>query len=147
MSDPSGVRRVANVETVAVAPTICRRIPLRDLIEMHCGGVIGGWDNLLGIIPGGSSVPVLPKHICEQVLMDFDSLKDAQSGLGTGAVIGMDKRRGIVTPIARFSHFCKHESSGQCTPCRGGTTWMMKMMDRMVQGRAHHRDSGNRHAS
>jgi len=130
---------VANVETVAVAPTICRRggswfasfgrernqgtklfcisghvnnpcvveeemsIPLKDLIERHCGGVRSGWDNLLGIIPGGSSVPVLPIDKCSEVLMDYDSLKDAQSGLGTGAVIVMDKSTDIVSAIARFS--------------------------------------------
>jgi len=115
-------------------------IPLKDLIEKHAGGVRGGWDNLLGIIPGGSSVPVLPKPKCEEVLMDFDSLKDAQSGLGTGAVIVMDKSTDIVAAIARFSQFYKHESCGQCTPCREGTTWMMNMMNRFVEGRGHQRE-------
>ena len=67
-------------------------IPLKELIDKHCGGVRGGWDNLLAVIPGGSSVPVLPRHICDDVLMDFDSLKNVQSGLGTAAVIVMDKR-------------------------------------------------------
>lgn len=139
---------VANVETVAVAPTICRRggnwfaqfgrernsgtklfcisghvnnpttveeemsIPLRELIDKHCGGVKGGWDNLLAVIPGGSSTPVLPKHICDDVLMDFDALKDAQSGLGTAAVIVMDKSTDIVRAISRLSKFYKHESCG-----------------------------------
>ncbi|KAA1074302.1 NADH dehydrogenase [ubiquinone] flavoprotein 1, mitochondrial [Puccinia graminis f. sp. tritici] len=167
---------VANVETVAVAPTIIRRgaswfnsfgrernsgtklfcisghvnnpcvveeemsIPLRDLIDKHCGGVIGGWDNLLGIVPGGSSVPVLTKPECEEALMDFDSLKDLYSGLGTGAVIVMNKSTDIVAAIARFAKFYKHESCGQCTPCREGTTWMEKMMDRFVVGRAHERE-------
>ena len=137
---------VANVETVSVAPTICRRggawfasfgnpknsgtklfaisghvnrpctveesmsIPLRDLIEKHCGGIRGGWDNLLAIIPGGSSVPLIPKNICENVLMDFDSLRDAQSGLGTAAVIVMDKSTDLIQAIARLSRFYKHES-------------------------------------
>ncbi|KAF8267852.1 hypothetical protein EI94DRAFT_1729396 [Lactarius quietus] len=87
-----------------------------DLIEKHAGGIRGGWDKLLGIIPGGSSVPVLPKPKCEEVLMDVDSLKVAQSGLGTGAVIMMDKSTDIVAAIARFSQFYKHESCGQCTP-------------------------------
>ena len=64
-------------------------IPLRELLEKHCGGVTGGWDNLLGVIPGGSSVPVLPKHLCDDAVMDFDSLKDLKSGLGTAAVIVM----------------------------------------------------------
>ncbi|EKM75492.1 NADH-binding subunit of NdufV1, NADH ubiquinone oxidoreductase [Agaricus bisporus var. burnettii JB137-S8] len=167
---------VANVETVAVAPTICRRggswfasfgrernqgtklfcisghvnnpcvieeemsIPLKDLIDKHCGGVVGGWDNLLGIIPGGCSVPVLPKDTCAEVLMDFDSLKDAQSGLGTGAVIVMNKSTDIVSAIARFSQFYQHESCGQCTPCREGTTWMSKVMKRLVEGRGHQRE-------
>jgi len=111
-------------------------IPLEDLVEEHAGGVIGGWENLLGIIPGGSSVPVLPRKMCEQVLMDFDSLRDAKSGLGTAAVIVMNKQTDIVRAIARFSHFYKHESCGQCTPCREGTSWLMNMMDRMVVGNA-----------
>ncbi|KAG8842118.1 NADH dehydrogenase [ubiquinone] flavoprotein 1, mitochondrial [Tulasnella sp. 330] len=115
-------------------------IPLKELVEKHCGGVIGGWDNLLGIIPGGSSVPVLPIKKCGEVLMDYDSLKDAQSGLGTGAVIVMDKSTDIVAAIARFAKFYKHESCGQCTPCREGTTWMMNMMDRFVEGRGHVRE-------
>ena len=112
-------------------------IPLRELIEKHAGGVRGGWDNLLAIIPGGSSVPVLPKAICDTVLMDFDSLKEVQSGLGTAAVIVMDKSTDIVRAIARLSKFYMHESCGQCTPCREGTGWMARVMDRMVRGDAH----------
>jgi NADH dehydrogenase (ubiquinone) flavoprotein 1 len=111
-------------------------IPLRDLIEKHAGGVVGGWDNLLGIIPGGSSVPVLPKRICDTVLMDFDDLKAVQSGLGTAAVIVMNKQTDIINAIARLSKFYKHESCGQCTPCREGTGWLLNMMDRFVQGKA-----------
>ncbi len=61
-------------------------IPLRELIEKHAGGVKGGWDNLLAIVPGGSSVPMLPKNVCETVLMDFDSLREARSGLGTAGI-------------------------------------------------------------
>ena len=87
-------------------------IPLKDLIEKHAGGVKGGWNNLLGVIPGGSSVPVLPKHICDDVLMDFDALKAVQSGLGTAAVMVMDKSTDIISAIARLSHFYKHESCG-----------------------------------
>ena len=140
---------VANVETVAVAPTICRRggtwfvsfgrtrnsgtklfnisghvnnpctveeemsIPLKELVERHAGGVIGGWDNLMGIIPGGSSTPVIPKKVCEEVLMDFDSLIGAQTGLGTAAIIVMNKQTDIVKAIARLMTFYKHESCGQ----------------------------------
>ena len=111
-------------------------IPLRELIETHCGGVRGGWDNLLAVIPGGSSVPVLPKAICDDVLMDFDALKAVQSGLGTAAVIVMDKSTDIVKAIARLSKFYMHESCGQCTPCREGTGWMWRVMDRMVRGEA-----------
>lgn len=163
---------VANVETVAVAPTICRRtgawfagmgrarnsgtklfcisghvnkpctveeemsIPLKELIEKHAGGVRGGWDNLLGIIPGGSSVPVLPKKICDDVLMDFDALRDVQSGLGTAGIIVMDKSTDMIQAISRLSAFYKHESCGQCTPCREGTTWLDNMMKRFVKGDA-----------
>ena len=111
-------------------------IPLKELIERHAGGVRGGWDNLLAVIPGGSSVPVLPKSICETVLMDFDSLQEVKSGLGTAAVIVMDKSTDIVKAIARLSKFYKHESCGQCTPCREGLGWVWRVMERMVEGNA-----------
>lgn len=163
---------VANVETVAVAPDICRRggdwfasfgrdrnrgtklfcisgnvnkpcvveeemsIPLKDLLEKHCGGVRGGWDNLYGVIPGGSSVPVLPKHICDDVLMDFDALVEHKSGLGTAAVIVMDKQQDMIKCISRLIDFYQHETCGQCTPCREGCSWMAKIMKRFVTGNA-----------
>jgi NADH-quinone oxidoreductase subunit F len=111
-------------------------IPLKDLIERYAGGVRGGWDNLLAIIPGGSSVPMLPKATCDTILMDFDSLRDVKSGLGTAGVIVMDKTTDPIKAIARLSSFYKHESCGQCTPCREGTGWMKRVMDRMVTGRA-----------
>lgn len=111
-------------------------IPLKELIEKHAGGVRGGWDNLLAVIPGGSSTPVLPKDICDTVLMDFDALREVQSGLGTAGVIVMDKTTDIVAAIARLSKFYMHESCGQCTPCREGTGWLWRVMERMVQGRA-----------
>ncbi|HTZ70975.1 MAG TPA: NADH-quinone oxidoreductase subunit NuoF [Acetobacteraceae bacterium] len=111
-------------------------IPLRELIDRYCGGVRGGWDNLLAVIPGGSSVPLIPKEICDTVLMDFDSLRDVKSGLGTAAVIVMDKSTDVIKAIARLAKFYKHESCGQCTPCREGTGWMMRVMDRFVEGRA-----------
>ncbi|KAK4822756.1 hypothetical protein QYF61_019947 [Mycteria americana] len=204
---PSRCRQSAAVEssrrfqTVAVAPTICRRggawfagfgrernsgtklfnisghvnnpctveeemsVPLKELIEKHAGkrrgppcravpcrrwaglsrfcppaslagGVRGGWDNLLAVIPGGSSTPLLPKSVCETVLMDFDALVQAQSGLGTAAVIVMDKSTDVVKAIARLIEFYKHESCGQCTPCREGVDWMNKVMARFVQGNA-----------
>ena len=167
---------VNNVESIAVAPTICRRgaswfaglgregntgtklfcisghvnrpcnveeemgTPLKELLEKHAGGVRGGWDNLLAVIPGGSSVPLLPKEICDTVLMDFDSLKDVQSGLGTAGVIVMDKSTDVIKAIARISHFYKHESCGQCTPCREGTGWMWRVMERLAAGRAQPRE-------
>ncbi|KAL7738728.1 hypothetical protein ACLKA6_001063 [Drosophila palustris] len=163
---------VTNVETVAVAPTICRRggnwfasfgrtrnsgtklfnisghvntpctveeemsIPLKELIERHCGGVIGGWDNLLGVIPGGSSTPIIPKKVCDDVIMDFDGLIAAQTSLGTAAVIVMDKSTDVIKAIARLISFYKHESCGQCTPCREGIGWMHKIMTRFVKGDA-----------
>jgi len=111
-------------------------IPLRELIDRHAGGVRGGWDNLLAVIPGGSSVPLIPKDICDTVLMDFDALRDVKSGLGTAAVIVMDKSTDVIRAIDRLAQFYKHESCGQCTPCREGTGWMMRVMHRMVQGRA-----------
>ena len=111
-------------------------IGLKELIETHAGGVIGGWDNLLAVIPGGASVPLIPKSICDTVKMDFDSLKEVQSGLGTAAVIVMNKSTDIVDAICRLSHFYKHESCGQCTPCREGTGWMFRMMEKMVKGDA-----------
>lgn len=111
-------------------------IPLRELIEKHAGGVRGGWDNLLAVIPGGSSVPLIKKEICDDVLMDFDSLKAVGTALGTAGVIVMDKSTNIIKAIARLSHFYKHESCGQCTPCREGTGWIMRIMDRFVEGKA-----------
>ncbi|MDH5187517.1 MAG: NADH-quinone oxidoreductase subunit NuoF [Rhodospirillaceae bacterium] len=111
-------------------------IPLKELLEKHCGGVTGGWDNLLAVIPGGSSVPVMPKATCDNVLMDFDSLREVRSGLGTAAVIVMDKSTDIVRAITRLSSFYKHESCGQCTPCREGTGWMSRMMERIMSGDA-----------
>jgi len=111
-------------------------IPLKELIETHAGGVRGGWDNLLAVIPGGSSTPMIPKSVCDTVLMDFDALKEAKSGLGTAAVIVMDKSTDLVRAIARLSKFYMHESCGQCTPCREGTGWMWRVMERMATGEA-----------
>ena len=109
-------------------------IPLRTLITEYAGGVHGGWNNLLAIIPGGSSVPLLPAELCDNVKMDFDSLEKAGSALGTGAIIVMDKSTDIIKAIARISYFYKHESCGQCTPCREGAGWMWRLTERMVHG-------------
>ena len=111
-------------------------VPLKDLINKHAGGVRGGWENLLAVIPGGSSVPLIPKSICDDVLMDFDSLSEVKSGLGTAAVIVMDKTTDIVAAITKLSKFYKHESCGQCTPCREGTGWIWRMMERFTTGEA-----------
>ena len=163
---------VNNVETIAVAPEICKRggawfagigrpgntgtkifsisghverpcnveeelgIPLKELIEKYAGGVTGGWSNLKAVIPGGSSTPILPRDICDSVLMDFDSLKEVRTGLGTAAVIVMDQSTDVIEAIGRLAHFYKHESCGQCTPCREGTGWMWRVLTRMVQGQA-----------
>ena len=111
-------------------------VPLKELIEKHAGGVRGGWDNLQAVIPGGASVPMLPKHICDTVRMDFDSLVEVKSGLGTAAVMVMDNSIDLVRAICRLSRFYKHESCGQCTPCREGTGWMWRMMERLAVGDA-----------
>ena len=115
-------------------------IPLRELLEKHAGGVRGGWDNLKAIIPGGSSVPCIPAEDCDELTMDFDALSKHKSGLGTAAVIVMDKSTDIIKAISRISYFYKHESCGQCTPCREGTGWMWRVMERLVKGEADKRE-------
>lgn len=111
-------------------------IPFRELIDRHAGGIRGGWDNLLAVIPGGSSVPLVPAEQIMDAPMDFDGLKALGSGLGTAAVIVMDKSTDIVRAISRISYFYKHESCGQCTPCREGTGWMWRTMERLREGDA-----------
>jgi NADH-quinone oxidoreductase subunit F len=123
------VNKPCNVEEVM-------GITFRELVERHAGGVRGGWDNLLAVIPGGSSVPCLPASACDDLHMDFDSLAALKSGLGTAAVIVMDKSTDIVKAISRLSKFYMHESCGQCTPCREGTGWMWRVMERLVVGNA-----------
>jgi len=109
-------------------------VPLKEIIERYAGGVIGGWDNLLAVIPGGSSTPLIPKSICDNVLMDFDSLQNEGSGLGTAGVIVMNKSTDIIKAIWRLSKFYSHESCGQCTPCREGTGWIMRTMEKLISG-------------
>jgi NADH-quinone oxidoreductase subunit F len=115
-------------------------IPFRELIDRHAGGIRGGWDNLLAVIPGGSSVPLVPAKEIMDAPMDFDGLKALGSGLGTAAVIVMDKSTDIVRAISRISYFYKHESCGQCTPCREGAGWMWRMMERLREGDAEVQD-------
>lgn len=163
---------VTNVETVAVAPAICRRggnwfasfgrtrnsgtklfnisghvenpctveeemsIPTKELIERHAGGVTGGWDNLLAIIPGGSSTPCITKENATTSIHDYDGLMAVKSSLGTAALIVMNKSTDMIKAIARLCEFYKHESCGQCTPCREGLHWINLIMRRMVTGQA-----------
>src|SRR5471032_571269 len=115
-------------------------IPLRELIETHAGGVRGGWDNLLAVIPGGSSMPIIPAHQCGELKMDFDGCAALKSSLGTAAVIVMDKSTDIIRAFARIAYFYKHESCGQCTPCREGMGWMWRVLTRMADGRAQKRE-------
>ncbi len=115
-------------------------IPFRELIDRHCGGVRGGYDNLLAVIPGGSSCPLVPGESILDQPMDFDGMREIQSSFGTAAVIVMDKSTDVVKAIARLAYFYKHESCGQCTPCREGTGWMWRVMERMVVGNAQKRE-------
>ncbi len=114
--------------------------PFKEFIERHGGGIRGGWDNLLAIIPGGASCPVIPADQCEDLIMDFDGTRAAKSSLGTAGILVMDKSTDIVRAIARISYFFKHESCGQCTPCREGTGWMWRVLNRMAEGRAQKRE-------
>jgi NADH-quinone oxidoreductase subunit F len=111
-------------------------ISLKELIEVHAGGVIGGWDNLQAVIPGGSSMPLIPQKNCETLTMDFDSLMAEKSGLGTAGIIVINKDQDIIKCMARIARFYKHESCGQCTPCREGSGWMWRMLERMAKGEA-----------
>lgn len=115
-------------------------ITFRQLIEEHAGGIRGGWDNLLAVIPGGASCPVVRAEDIMDCPMDFDGLREVKSSFGTAAVIVMDKSTDVIKAIARLSQFFKHESCGQCTPCREGTGWMWRLMERMVTGNAQRRE-------
>lgn len=111
-------------------------IPFKDLIEKHAGGVRGGWDNLLAVIPGGASCPVVRADQIMDAQMDFDGMRAIGSSFGTGGLIVMDKSTDVIAAISRISYFFRHESCGQCTPCREGTGWMWRVMERMRQGNA-----------
>jgi NADH-quinone oxidoreductase subunit F len=115
-------------------------IPIRQLIEEHFGGVRGGWGNLKAVIPGGISVRMIPASECDDAVMTYEDLQARGSGLGTGTMIVMDKDADLVRAIARASYFYKHESCGQCTPCREGTGWMWRVLSRMADGRAQKRE-------
>ncbi|MBF0621928.1 MAG: NADH-quinone oxidoreductase subunit NuoF [Magnetococcales bacterium] len=115
-------------------------IPLKTLLNDYAGGVRGGWENLKGVIPGGSSTPILTASQCETVTMDYDALAKAGSMLGAGSVIVVDKSVCIVRAIARLSRFYRHESCGQCTPCREGTGWLAQVMGRLEAGKGTMKD-------
>ena len=107
-------------------------LPFRDLLEL-AGGMRGGRP-IKACIPGGSSVPVLPGEIMMEVDMDYDSLQEAGSMLGSGAVVVMDDTTDMVKVLQRISRFYYAESCGQCTPCREGTGWLYRMLSRIVDG-------------
>ena len=109
-------------------------VSFNELLE-HAGGVWKG-RKLKAVIPGGSSVPVLPAAIIRECTMDYDSLGEAGSALGTGAMIVMDDRTCMVSVLRRIARFYYAESCGQCTPCREGTGWLYRMLTRMLEGRA-----------
>ncbi|MDR3374136.1 MAG: NADH-quinone oxidoreductase subunit NuoF, partial [Ancalomicrobiaceae bacterium] len=111
-------------------------VPFKELIEKHAGGIRGGWDNLLAVIPGGASCPAIRADQIMDAQMDFDGMRAAGSSFGTGGLIVMDKSTDIIKAIARISYFFRHESCGQCTPCREGTGWMWRTMERLVKGDA-----------
>ncbi len=108
--------------------------PFSELLEM-AGGVRNG-NKLKGVIPGGSSMPVLPADVMMDITMDYDALGNAGSGLGSGAVIVMDETTCMVKACTRISRFYHMESCGQCTPCREGTGWMHRVLQRIVDGNA-----------
>ena len=108
--------------------------PFKDLLEL-AGGMRGG-RKLKAVIPGGSSMPVLPADTIMNCTMDYDSLQKAGSGLGSGAVIVMDETTCMVRACRRIARFYYAESCGQCTPCREGTGWMYRMLTRIVEGQA-----------
>jgi NADH-quinone oxidoreductase subunit F len=113
-------------------------IPFRDLLEI-AGGMLGG-RKLKAVIPGGSSVPVMPGEIIMNCTMDYNSLSEAGSSFGTGAVMVMDETTCMVKVLRRISRFYMAESCGQCTPCREGTGWLYRMLSRIVEGRGQEDD-------
>jgi len=112
--------------------------PFSKLLEL-AGGVRKG-RTLKAVIPGGSSAPVLPASIMMDTTMDYDAIAKAGSMLGSGAVIVMDDSRCMVKSLLRLSYFYMHESCGQCTPCREGTGWLYRMVDRIEHGQGRMED-------
>ncbi len=108
-------------------------IPFKELLEDVCGGMRGG-RKLKAVIPGGSSVPVVPGELMMGVTMDIDALRKIGSSVGTGAVVVMDDTTCMVKMLERISRFYRAESCGQCTPCREGTGWMNRLILKMLAG-------------
>ena len=117
---------------------VCLGIPFADLLEM-AGGMRDG-KKIKAVIPGGSSVPVLPGDVMMQTNMDYDSIQKSGSLLGSGAVVVMDETTDMVEMLRRISRFYYSESCGQCTPCREGTGWLYRMLTRIVQGQGRSED-------
>lgn len=108
--------------------------PFKDLLNL-AGGIKGN-KKLKAVIPGGSSAPILPGDVMMETNMDYDSIRNAGSMLGSGAVIVMDEDTCMVRMLARIAHFYMEESCGQCTPCREGTGWMYRVIRRILSGKA-----------
>ena len=113
-------------------------VPFKELLEI-AGGMRGG-RKLKAVIPGGSSVPVMPAEKILDLTMDFDTLKAAGSGLGTGAMIVMDETTCMVSVLRRLARFYSAESCGQCTPCREGTGWLYRVLTRITEGKGKRED-------
>lgn len=113
--------------------------PMKRLIEEECGGIRGG-KRLKAVIPGGSSAPILTAEEVERCTLDFESLAALKSMLGSGAIIVMDEDTDIAQVVYRITKFYEHESCGWCVPCREGTRWMRKLLERLLSGGGRPRD-------
>ena len=114
-------------------------IPFKTLLDDICGGVWKG-RKLKAVIPGGSSCKVLPAEVIMDCTMDYNSLQQAGSSFGTGAVMVMDETTCMVRVLRRISRFYMAESCGQCTPCREGTGWLYRMLTRIIDGKGEEDD-------
>ena len=113
--------------------------PLMTIINDYAGGVTGG-KQIKMVIPGGSSMPPLTKEECDHIKMDNESLKEIGSAIGTGGIIVMDEDTDLVNVLVRITHFYYHESCGQCTPCREGCGWMLRVLERVNEGKGRKSD-------
>jgi len=111
-------------------------VSFKTLVNEHAGGIIGGWDNFLCMIPGGASTPVILKNSCDNLTMDFESLKSVGSALGTGAMIILNKSVDILKVMENIVNFYHHESCGQCTPCREGSGTALKIVKNIINKEA-----------